>query len=297
MRCHEVQEQLDLLAARECDRPTEQALQRHLADCPACAASFAESQRLLGLLDLHWNTAGLERLHERIEAEARRPHRRAMVLPFVRQAAALAAMLLLMLGLTWLLPRWPSEESRPGLQLAAVVVPEGQRKVGVRASGHVEAPSAAVVEKAQPEVVLPLMGPKGAALRQELLGAEAVGKLPPPPEVPLALVLKNSGRRPVHVRLGDMAKLSLEVQGDGVLRVRPAGASEPGFLHLDRLVIPPGGQRVFPIDRLIAGARGQLEYIYLIEPGQYTLTAHLRLRVDGRVVTLASERIRIKVRD
>ena len=65
--CQEVQEQLDLLAAGECDRPTQEALESHLQQCQACAATYAESRRVLGLLDLHLRQDGLERLQQRIE--------------------------------------------------------------------------------------------------------------------------------------------------------------------------------------------------------------------------------------
>src|SRR3954470_9775202 len=117
MTCQQVEEQLDLLAADECDRPTRRALERHLEDCVACSASYAESRRLQGMLDLHWNEADqLDRLRRRIDAadrEARRPRRR--VLPFVNRVAALAALLLVTFGLALLLPNW--NEYRPGSEL------------------------------------------------------------------------------------------------------------------------------------------------------------------------------------
>src|SRR2546430_9866638 len=117
MACQQVEEQLDLLAAGECDRSTRRAVEQHLEGCAACSASYAESRRLQGMLDLHWNEAEqLDRLRRRLDEadrEARRPRR--LVLPFVNRAAALAALLLGTFGLALLLPN--GNEYRPGSEL------------------------------------------------------------------------------------------------------------------------------------------------------------------------------------
>jgi hypothetical protein len=296
MTCHEVEPQLDLLAAGECDPRIEQALERHLAGCVACAASYAESQRLLGMLDLHWDTAGPQRLRERIEAETRRRRRPPVVLPFARQALALAAMLLLMLGLGWLLPRWQTEDGASTLQLAVLVVPDGHRNVEVLAPAHGRDTVAAKVEKSQPEVVLALPAQIGVAFRRKLQQADAAGDLPLPPELAVALALENTGRRPVRIGPGDVVEeLSLTVRGEGVVRIQAPAAPEPEWLHLPPRVVAPGGRYVVPIKRLISGARGRVEYIYLTEPGRYTLTAHLELTIGGTMQTLQSGAIHIRV--
>src|SRR6516164_3744451 len=75
MTCEQVQEQLDLLAAGECDPPARAEIEQHLRTCPACAATYAESQRLMATLDRHWSEAGIERIRQRIETE-KRPVRR-----------------------------------------------------------------------------------------------------------------------------------------------------------------------------------------------------------------------------
>jgi hypothetical protein len=299
MTCHEAQEQLDLLAAGECDRPTQQAIERHLATCRSCAASYAESQRLLGLLELHWNTAGPQRLRERIEHEARRPRRRAVVLPFANRAAALAAMLLVMLGLSWVAPSWQTPDGL-GVEVAArgrsgMVGAFGQPQVGPVPE---VAKGTEFAEKSRPAVVVLPDGEKGEAFRRRLRQAARAGKLPTPPAVPLSLTLKNSGPRPVTVRLGDaVEELELDVRGEGVVRLPAARVAAPEVLRARTFVLAPGEQYVFPIERLIAGARGRLEYIYLTEPGKYVLTARWRVTVSGQVVTVLSEPMPIIVEE
>src|SRR6516162_220032 len=142
MKCEEVREQLDLLAAGECEAATKAAIEQHLGDCPACAAAYAESERLVGLLDLHWNDQRLERLRQRIEqqaepltpgshapawepgvptlehgSEAAKPTREGgseakarrhlrFVTPYVRRGVAIAALFLIAVGLMLWTPVW-----------------------------------------------------------------------------------------------------------------------------------------------------------------------------------------------
>jgi hypothetical protein len=302
MTCAEVEGQLGLLAAGECDRPTRQAVERHLAHCPACAASYAESQRLLGLLALELDQAGPERVRQRIEREERQPPRRPALLPFVRRVAAVAALFLLAVGLSWWLRTWPAREGEPDLQLAALAIRGDQLEMKAnqvmpaRATGELSAfrtPS-----DAEPLIVALPPGQRGGAFRRELLQAERDGKLPPPPALPLALALKNAGARPLVVRVGDAATgVALDVYGPGVVRLPASAGAALEFLQPRTLRLAPGEQYVFRIDRLIAGAPGRWEYVYLTEPGAYTLVARLRVTADDRVVTVASEPIRVKVGD
>src|SRR5438105_1219339 len=106
LTCEEVQQQLDLLAAGECDPTAREALEHHLQHCPTCAAGYAESQRLLGMVDLHWNQRGLERLRQRIDQHALCHRKLRLFTPFVRGAVAAAAMLLIAVGLIWWRPPW-----------------------------------------------------------------------------------------------------------------------------------------------------------------------------------------------
>jgi hypothetical protein len=99
LSCDEVRAQIDLYAAGEGDEPARAAIGRHLTRCPGCARAHEEAQQLLGLLDLRFQEPRrLERLRDRIEAEARPRPARARLIRFPRQLAALAAMLLLAVG-------------------------------------------------------------------------------------------------------------------------------------------------------------------------------------------------------
>jgi hypothetical protein len=294
MSCHDVEEQLDLLAAGECDPPTRLAVERHLEGCPACTARYAKSQRLLGLLDLNWNEGGPARLRERIDLEEQRRQR----WQFVRRAAAVAALFLLTVGLMWMLPRWQPHTSEPDLQLSLVLLDVGpEAKMGpaieVRATRDPAAPLKG--SGAEAMAMVPAPGKTGEAFRSELLQAQRDGKLPLPPAFPLALALTNTGERRLEVRLGDVeTELSLELQGQGVVRLPAVGVAEPEFLQSQTFQLAPGEQLVFRIERLIAGARGRLEYLYLTEPGDYDLIASLRVTANGTVVKLRSETIHVK---
>jgi hypothetical protein len=298
MTCEEVQEQLDLLAAGECDPPTKDALEQHLGTCPACSASYALSQHLLGLLDLHWNEQGIERLRQRIEQQARPAQKKPrFIRPFIHRSVAVAALLLIAVGLMLWAPIWDTDRNGSEPALALLVhtrkdfpAPEADKHQEL-AKGHA----------AQKVVVIPLAARGGAALRRELDQAKRDGKLPPPPAISLELVLVNTGKRPVEMRLGDEAStLSLDIPEDGVIRMmapQTQRPEEPEFMRPQALQLDPGKQHILHIDRLIAGSRGNLEYIYLTEPGEYTLTASLRLTADGHVVTVTGTPVRIKVRN
>jgi ferric-dicitrate binding protein FerR (iron transport regulator) len=116
LTCPEVKELIDLHAAGACDAATDAAMRRHLATCPDCACARREAERLQALLDSHYRTPdALERLHRRLDAEARPRRERARRLPLQRRAAVLAAVVLLTVGLTWLMrpfgERLPSDEA------------------------------------------------------------------------------------------------------------------------------------------------------------------------------------------
>jgi hypothetical protein len=287
LSCVEVQEQLDLLAADACDPPTRAALEEHLQNCSACAAGYAESQRLQGLLDLHWGQGGIERLQQRIAQEARPKRRRLIFTPLARGALAAAALLLITVGLTWW--SWQTDGVDVGPQLALVVRGDG-------GPFKIDAAVPARSTDKRVETVAPATAPSGEALRQELLKAQRDGKLPAPPAVSLELALVNEGKRPALVRLGDVEPmLTLDVQGDGVLRLPAPDADPPAFLRPQSLQLKPGEQHIFDVDRLVAGSAGRQEYIYLTEPGEYTVTAHMRLTADGKIVTVTSAPIRIRV--
>jgi hypothetical protein len=298
MTCEAVQEQLDLLAAGACDPPTRAAIEQHLSRCLDCTARYAESQHLVGLLDLHWNQAALERLRQRVEQEVRppRPPRpKRSFAPLVGGAACAAAVILLAVGLVWWLPVRDANRKADEPQFALLVrAGEGPVKLVPPLRD-----SAAPGNKGLEAMAVRVPGSKnGEALRKELLQAQRDGDLPPPPAVSLELTLVNNGERAVEVRLGDASPtLTLEVPGDGILRIPAPGAEVPAFLRPRSLRLGPGESSVISIDRLVAGSAGELEYIYLTEPGEYPVTARLHLTADGQALTVTGTPVRIKVGD
>ena len=49
------------------------------------------------------------------------------------------------------------------------------------------------------------------------------------------------------------------------------------------------------IDRLVAGSPGKLEYIYLTEPGEYTVRVTMRLSANGESISVTSQTVRVRV--
>lgn len=292
MTCAQVEAELDLLAAGECDPAMSQAVQRHLQDCPRCASSYRESQRMIGLLDLHWSHPGQQRLRERIERDERRKQRVQVAMPFVRRFAAVAALVLLTLGMSRLLPREQGRPIAPGLELATQVVHDGGPNLKREPVEAVFAPQI----KTSAVVRLDLAGKSNDEYRRQLMQAARKGDLPLPPMVRLAFTLRNTGKRNLDIRLGDSTtELRLDIRGKGVIRLPTVSGIKPPVLEPRTLSLRPGETYNFRIDRLIAGSRGQLEYVFLTEPGEYTLIAHLQLTVAHTVTTLHSEAVQIRV--
>lgn len=123
LTCTEADALIDLYAADACDAAETAAVSAHLATCPSCEAAVERSRELIAGLD--WRareTPARERLRDAIEAEARPRFRpRAAPVTWSRRLGALAALLLVVLGLTILLaprtegleePLFASVESR-----------------------------------------------------------------------------------------------------------------------------------------------------------------------------------------
>jgi hypothetical protein len=292
LTCQQVEEQLDLLAAGECDRPTRHAVEHHLETCAACSASYAESRHLQGMLDLHWNEeAAIQRLRQRIEVterESRRP--RLLKWPFLNRAVGLAALLLLTFGLALMLPR--GVEVRPGGELAMAVLQssrDGMTRDVAKAEALV-APAPGGVEA---------VAAKSDARKFTLtLPKVRDGNLPPLPALPLEIELMNNGARPLTVEVGgEDAELRLDVQGPGVVRRPAPPEEEAAFLPKQTLGIAPGASRTLRLERLVEGTHKHISYVYLTKPGEYTLTIQLWVRVDGKSEKLTGGPVHLTVRE
>jgi hypothetical protein len=103
LTCSQVQGDIELFAAGECDPATSAAIEQHTASCAACAQALEESRHMLGLLTLRLaEPAALERLRQQIRVETKK-HRRPTRMLFAARVAALAAALLVTVGLyTWI---------------------------------------------------------------------------------------------------------------------------------------------------------------------------------------------------
>jgi hypothetical protein len=303
LTCLEAEAHLDLLAAGECDPLTRQSVERHLERCPACKASYRESKHLIGLLDLHLNDTGLSRLRARIEREdrslrAQRLRGRQGLLPFARRAIAIAAMAMLAVGLAWLPQGW-QRGSIADLQLTALTFPgDALEKQGVAVAVRAGPEAAPAFTKLIANTLTVSLPPAqlGETFRRELRAARLHDRPPAPTPVPLALAIRNTGKHAFEVRLGDSTtELSLDVKGEGVVRMPYVGDAKPAFLQSQSHWLAPGESQVIRIDRLVAGSAGRLEYIYLTEPGDNTFVARLRLWADGRPAIVESDPMHIQV--
>jgi hypothetical protein len=253
--CPEVRDRLDLYAAGECEPAEAEAVRRHLAHCPRCAAAFEEAGQFLALLELRLQEPErLQRLEARIAAEAA-PRRRVVRFPAaLRRVAALAAMLLLMaVTIGWLTQGLRPAEDGGGL---AVVLREGPAH-----GGDEELQGPAAIARAVPK----------ETPRHYRADAEAPGRLPPP-AVDLVLTLRNTTHRPMRVWVaGPQTELRLDLRGPGAVSVPVQGSAgqEPRAVTLR-----PGEEYAIPITSLRDGRRAW----YWTEPGDYTLTAQFTTR-------------------
>jgi hypothetical protein len=285
LTCPEVEEQIDLYAAGECDAPARSEVERHLADCPSCARRCDEARRLIVLLDLHGRQAeGLRRLQARI-AEETRPRRalRSLTLPARRVLAfhqplrALAALFLLTLGLTWWLPSGAGPGLSADLAAPADFAPQEGRAEVIKhpADARFTKALASRTARAAPTFTLDLAGQTPAAFRERLHTAAGTADLPRPPEVNLALELHNRGDRVLRIWLDRRATLTLELLGPGAVTVPARDAAvklfEPGRV----LTLAPGQTGRLPIPRLAYGRADDVWYAYWTKPGVYTLTIRL----------------------
>jgi hypothetical protein len=241
MSCPDVEARLDLYAADECDPAETEAVRRHLAHCPRCAAACDEARQLVGLLELRLQEPErLSRLEIRVAKEAQ-PRRRVLRFPpALRRVAALAAMLILTAGpVGWLTRGLPPAEFSGRL---AVSLQQEQER----------GPAAMVA----PAVDVPRAAPKEM------------------PAVHLTLELRNTTDRPMRVWVaGPPTELRLELRGPGARSAPAKAATEP---IADSVVLRPGESHFVHVTSLTDGRRSW----FWTEPGDYTLTAEFTTRAE-----------------
>jgi hypothetical protein len=291
--CDEAAERLDLYAAGECDAAERAAVEGHLAGCPACAAEAAEARRLLALLDQRFQEPErLKRLHDRLKAEARPKARAPRALPFVQRVAALAAALLLALGLgvffrTGQAPEFGGERLAMSLRLEeeppSRAVPDWVKAVPPPAVERLHGDAEIAVAR------LDLHGKSADSFRHALKEEARTGRLPPPPKVRLTLKVTNRGPKAVALDAADpRTELKLELSGPGVMEVEAPPDAAAGLIVPRRLLLEPGETKELHVQRLASLERGQVRYLYWTEPGEYTLHARLRALLTPLTGTAAA---------
>jgi hypothetical protein len=319
LTCHEAEAHLDLYVAGECDEPLSTALRQHLESCAACAEAQRQAQQVVGLLDLHFQQPQrLERLFAKLETEDRRQARPRRVLPFLRRASSLAAMVLVTVGLSvWLgTSQLPKAGGSPPLAVTLWLDPARGTKEMVKAAQAAElargreAPAADKLANVFP---LDLKGQTPQEFRQQLRTAAETNRLPPPPEVGLKVLLSNTTSQPLRVWTeGERTQVTLDLQGPGALNVVAGGRLSREEEAGEPVVLKPGESLTFSIADLTYRDRGESHRLYWTEPGDYTLTARIQtavsppppgtraVRAEGSTfgyVTLTPKPIRIRVEE
>jgi hypothetical protein len=286
--CQEVAEQIELYAARACDEPTRSAIQQHLARCPACARSNDEALQLVGLLDVHFQEPErLQRLRDRLEVEDQRQPVSVRFLPLLRRGAALAALLLVTVGLSWFIGISRVQEGSDSGGLV-VALHSGAKE-------NIPAPPFAMVRGAQhprdlekataktEKLVFPLNlgGKSPEEFRQYLRATERTDRLPPPPVVNLELEVRNTQEQEIRIALGaSETALQLDLQGPGVITANARNDLTAAFLMPKTVTLASDQSHTLPITRLVYGSRRQIRYAYWTAPGEYTLTIRLNVAIS-----------------
>jgi hypothetical protein len=281
--CSAVEELLDLYAANECDARTGQTIRAHLGDCGACRQKLEESRQLVGLLDLHYRTeAALARLQRSLEGQTRARPGVLRLWPGVQRIASVAALLLVTVGL------W--------LGLGPIAHPPG--KAGIEASLGLSGELAVAVSSHELAVAPMREGafkkkssdPPGSKASASTVRIPLRRKLPDNegfliPQVPVDVVLHNSGSRRLHVEVGCrpgvaerdcLFRCRIDLQGPKVEGV-PAFPLGRGPFDGRELTIEPGGSASIHLDYLASFHAGSTSIVYPAEPGDYVLTVRLRL--------------------
>jgi hypothetical protein len=298
--CDQVTEHIELYVAGECAEPERSAIRRHLTQCPACARIEGETCELLGLLDLRLQESDrLGRLQALLKTERTRK-KPLQILAFTRRAAAVAAMLLVAIGLSlWF--RGQNQLDAHNNPLIVALGPAETVRNGKAAL--VEHQPAMAFMKARQETqvfALDLKGKTAAQFRQEIKKADP---LPQPALVNLTLEIRNASDREVKIYVGgEGSELDIRLNGPGVVTTPAPANFKVDFLDQKTITREPGQSYFLPITRLVYGSRANLQAAYWTEPGEYTLNLRYQVAVskangeDFRFVTLRSPAMRIQVR-
>lgn len=226
----------------------------------------AQLGRLEAQLDWHYRAgAGLDRLKTRLRQEGK-PYAR--VLPFVRRFAAVAALLLVTLGLTSRLtsPGDQRQGTIPGV--FASLMPARDSRVLEHAIAKPAAPNRAAPE-ARAALTVPPVPDRLLALRG--------GQLPAGPRVDLLLEVHNGSGKPIALDAGGpRTMLRLDLRGPATKSLF-GKADAPPFLERRLVRLEPGESYFLPIPYLVGGQRGQLQGVYWTRPGRYTLSVLYRV--------------------
>jgi hypothetical protein len=285
LNCQDVEAQLDLYAAGECIEPARTAIAQHLAGCPACTRAKDEAERLAGLLDLRFReTNSLRMLHARLEGEGKPRTATVRFAPVVARLAALAALLLLTVGLLWSIrPGWPPEETGREQPVAVALLSLdrsfAEQMAEVKAPGPERLPAHGHDDVRPKELTftLDLGGKTPDAFRRQLREAAGTDRLPPPPAINLGLEFRNVTNREVRIWVGGAStELELDLQGPGAVSVAARNGLDEAFLTQKSVMLASDQPYTLPIKHLVYGARGAIRYAYWTEPGDYTLTARCK---------------------
>src|SRR5262245_12788152 len=235
LSCQDVLEHIELHTAGETDPALAADLDRHLSACPSCRRAHEEAVELVALLDWeHRADAGLARLEERLLDRPgvlpfRRPQR-----PVWRRLAAVAALLLALLGLgVWLPTAGPGKGAPVEVTLlSGRDIPQERAAPPDRAAALARGEAAGLKSRLESDGATP------SAYRARRREQAALGKTPAALPVDLALGLSNDGPRPLLLDLADPATtLQLELRGPGVVRVPASGSARP-LADLGRVRLP-----------------------------------------------------------
>jgi hypothetical protein len=284
LSCSQVEEQIDLFAAAECEATTTAAIEHHLANCRSCREKVETARQLLGLLDLRLREADLlQRLQTKLEIESHRRRRPTAVLPYFRRFGAAAALVLLTFGLAGRLAS-PFSVDRQGISEPVVSIRPPVARVAdqqpARAKmvpAHMEGGPLALRKDgpAGQPVIVQVMEKSGAEFREELRAGLASGRLSPQ-TVDLELSLFNPGNRELTLVINKRTEVEIDLQGPRVVTLPAPAAAPQEPIPAQTMTLPAGESRTVQLSRLQSVSPRGSSYTYWTEPGEYELKVSLR---------------------